>query len=81
MILGNLRKDIEANIVLRERLRMLAASLAQLGREDEARKAVERLLLLLPGLTVERCRQTVPAKQTVHLETYMDGLRKAGLPE
>ncbi len=61
--------------------RMLAASLAQLGREDEARKAVERLLLLLPGLTVERCRQTVPAKQTVHLETYMDGLRKAGLPE
>ena len=60
---------------------MLTSSLAHMGREEEARSAADELLKLLPGLTIERCRRTVPAKQTAHLEAYLDGLRKAGLPE
>lgn len=61
--------------------RMLASSLAHLGRDQDARAALNQLLRLAPDLTVDICRQTVPAKQSIHLEAYLDGLRKAGLPE
>ncbi len=61
--------------------RMLASSLAHLGRDKDARAALDQLLRLAPDITVEISRQTVPAKQSIHLEAYLEGLRKAGLPE
>jgi TolB-like protein/Flp pilus assembly protein TadD len=61
--------------------RMLTSSCAHCGRDEDAKKALEQLLNLSPGLTIEACRQRVPAKQTTHLETYLDGLRKAGMKE
>ena len=57
-----------------------AAALAQLGRTEEAAKAVEVLLTSFPGLNVERhlrnFRWKIPA-DTAH---YRDGLLKAGVP-
>ncbi len=42
---------------------------------------VEQLLRVAPQTTIETSRSRIPAKQTAHLKTYLDGLRKAGLPE
>ncbi len=75
------RKAIEAAPGHPSAWRLLASSLAHMGRKEEAQAAVDELLRLVPGLTIERLRQTVPAKQTTHLEVYLDGLRKAGVPE
>jgi hypothetical protein len=35
----------------------------------------------MPGLTVTATRQQIPWKNPEHAERYLDGLRKAGLPE
>ncbi len=43
--------------------------------------AVEQLLRVAPQTTIETSRSRIPAKQTTHLETYLDGLREAGLPK
>ena len=43
--------------------------------------AVEQLLRVAPQTTIETSRSRIPAKRTAHLETYLDGLLKAGLTE
>ena len=59
--------------------RPLAASLAQLGQEDEARRVAERLLELDPHYRMSRVRALYrPGAST---DRYFDGLRMAGLPE
>jgi tetratricopeptide (TPR) repeat protein len=68
-------------------LRYRAAALALLGRLDEARQVVERLLVLRPKLTIARCRRHVevemknPFKRPGVADAYYEGLRLAGLPE
>jgi TolB-like protein/class 3 adenylate cyclase len=68
-------------------LRYRAASLGLLGRTDEAREVVGRLLALVPNLTIARARRHVevemknPYKKPGVAETYYEGLRRAGLPE
>jgi adenylate cyclase len=59
--------------------RMLAASYGQLGRIKEAQAALKEMLLLMPGMTIDDVRKQVPFKDPVHMERYLDGLRKAGL--
>ncbi len=59
----------------------LIASLGHLGRRDEARPYVEKLLALEPGFTVERFGQVYPIKYESDRERYMMGLRLAGVPE
>ncbi|HSA82203.1 MAG TPA: HEAT repeat domain-containing protein, partial [Geminicoccaceae bacterium] len=61
--------------------RLLAASLAQLGRIGEARAALRELLQRMPGMTGEDVRRQVPFKKEEVMELYIEGLRKAGLPE
>jgi adenylate cyclase len=59
--------------------RPLAASLAQLGRVDEARRVAEQLLSLEPDF---RLAKIVPLYwRSEGTERYFAGLRKAGLPE
>ncbi|MFQ5954413.1 MAG: tetratricopeptide repeat protein [Kiloniellales bacterium] len=76
-----------AGSMLRENPRLVsayrqrAASLAHLGRENEARRDIEDLLRLLPGLTVSQVRTQIPIKEPEAMERWLDGLRKAGLPE
>ena len=64
----------------------LAAALAQLCRLDEAHSAVKAGLALNPTYTISRAR----AARTAHsddptylaqLETILEALRKAGVPE
>ena len=59
----------------------LIASLGHLGRRDEAKVYVEKLLSLEPNFTVERFGQVYPFKHANDRERYMTGLRLAGVPE
>jgi TolB-like protein/tetratricopeptide (TPR) repeat protein len=68
-------------------LRYRAASLGLLGRTDEARQVVQRMLAIVPDLTIARARRHVeiemknPYKRPGVSEAYYEGLRRAGLPE
>jgi len=64
-------------------LRMSAAICGLLGRIEEGRAWVERLLAVNPHTTVSSMRlyYGVFMKKPGCLEAILDGLRKAGLPE
>lgn len=68
-------------------LRYRAASLALLGRLEEAREVITRILKHTPGYTVEDARQHHefdmhrPFKMSGVAESLYRGLRLAGLPE
>jgi TolB-like protein/class 3 adenylate cyclase len=64
-------------------MRVKLASLGHLGRAEEARDVLERLLALNPGLTIATWRATYASKAYAPelLALYTDGFRKAGLPE
>ncbi|WP_209436080.1 winged helix-turn-helix domain-containing tetratricopeptide repeat protein [Mesorhizobium metallidurans] len=61
--------------------RFLAASLAQLGRLDEARAEAELFLVGNPHFTTRHWATTEPFRDAAMLEHFVDGFRKAGLPE
>lgn len=61
--------------------RFLAASLAQLGRLDEARAETELFLVGNPDFTTRHWAATEPFRDAATLEHFVDGYRKAGLPE
>jgi adenylate cyclase len=59
----------------------LAATYAQMGRLEEARFHAAEVLRILPEWTIGVGRRTNQFKFSEHAEHYVDGLRKAGLPE
>ncbi|WP_132955218.1 winged helix-turn-helix domain-containing tetratricopeptide repeat protein [Rhizobium sp. BK251] len=61
--------------------RFLAASLAQLGRLDEARAEAELFLVGNPHFTTSHWAATEPFRDAATLKHFVDGFRKAGLPE
>ncbi|PBC05087.1 adenylate cyclase [Mesorhizobium sp. WSM3860] len=61
--------------------RFLAASLAQLGRFEEARAEVEMFLIANPHFTTSHWVWTEPFRDDATLEHFVDGFRKAGLPD
>ena len=61
--------------------RVLAASYAQLGKMEDARKAVGRLLELDPRISIAHLRANLPYQDQTQFERLLDGLRMAGLPE
>lgn len=61
--------------------RFLAASLAQLGRLDEARAEVELFLVGNPHFSTRLWAATEPFRDAATLEHFVDGFRNAGLPE
>ena len=64
-------------------LRFKAATSCLRGRLDEGRAGVERLLAVIPDTTVFSMRlyYGVFMKKPECIEAFLDGLRKAGLPE
>jgi len=58
---------------------VLAASLANLDRMDEARAAVAAALEAMPDLSLAYLEKTLPTKEPGGLDPYLEGLRKAGL--
>ncbi len=75
------RKAVQENPKLPQGHILLAASCGQLGRIDEARAALAERLRASPGLTVDAVRSRLPWKHHADMERFLDGLRKAGLPE
>jgi TolB-like protein/cytochrome c-type biogenesis protein CcmH/NrfG len=76
-----------ANKVMAERpeapaaRRVLAASLAQLGEIEEARRVMEGLLRITPSLTATLLRNIIYFKRPADFDRYIEALCKAGLPE
>jgi len=61
--------------------RLLAISYAHLGMMNEAHAAAAEVLRLHPGFTISQWRHRPPFREGPEFERYLDGLRKAGLPE
>ncbi|WP_104662466.1 winged helix-turn-helix domain-containing tetratricopeptide repeat protein [Ensifer adhaerens] len=61
--------------------RFLAASLAQLGRLDEARAEVDLFLVANPHFTTGFWVTTEPFRDAAMLAHFVDGFHKAGLPD
>ncbi|EJC79312.1 putative integral membrane protein [Rhizobium leguminosarum bv. trifolii WSM2297] len=61
--------------------RFLAASLAQLGRLDEARAETDLFLVANPHFSTHHWAETEPFRDARTREHFVDGYRKAGLPE
>ncbi len=76
------RMAVQANPQFPSGHRTLAASYGNLGRITEAAAAREKLQELLPDLTIAQLRESLPYfKHPDDLERYLDGLRRAGLPD
>ena len=61
--------------------KFLAASLAQLGKIEEARREAEMFLVSNPHWTISHWAATQPIRDDAIREHFVDGFRKAGLPE
>ena len=61
--------------------RLLAATYAQAGRLEEARTAAKEYLEVNPNFSIKRYMELEPYEDPADLEDYLQGLRKAGLPE
>ena len=61
--------------------RRLAATYPYLGRLEEARTAMAKFRKLEPQASIELYARTEPFRRKEDLKHYLDGLRKAGLPE
>jgi adenylate cyclase len=72
------KKALRQNPLFPFTYRCLASALAHLGREAEAREAVADLLELEPNF---RISERLGRGDVLGLRLYIDGLRKAGLPE
>jgi tetratricopeptide (TPR) repeat protein len=58
----------------------LIAALGHLGRRDEAKPYIEKLLSLEPHFTVAHFAKTHPIKRAQDRKRYMRGLLLAGVP-
>ena len=61
--------------------RVLAASLAQLGRPEEARQEAALFMASNPSFTISHWAATQPSRDEATLAHFVEGFRKAGLPE
>jgi adenylate cyclase len=59
----------------------LAASYQYLGRINEARETITKLLERHPNFTISKSKNLMRYKQATDTDHLCDGLRKAGLPE
>ena len=62
-------------------MRQEAAALGMLGRLEEAAASVDRLLQRIPGLTLYQARHLVAIRRPDDHERWLEGFRRAGLPE
>jgi TolB-like protein/class 3 adenylate cyclase len=61
--------------------RVLAASLAQLGEMDEARREAMLFSASNPSFTISRWSEAQPCQDAAMLQHFIEGFRKAGLRE
>ena len=65
----------------RPALRFKASACAHLGQMEEAHDCLKRMFHLEPGLTIAQVKASSPPFPTEMSGRYLEGLRKAGLPE
>jgi adenylate cyclase len=75
------KKTIEVTPESPAAWRYLAASLAHLGRIEEARAAKDEILRIMPNESLRLVRAALPSANPDRIERFIDGLRKAGVPE
>jgi len=61
--------------------RLLAVNYAHLGMMNEAQAAAREVMRLHPGFTISQWRQRLAFRDKGVLDRYVEGLRKAGLPD
>ncbi|MBY5407528.1 adenylate/guanylate cyclase domain-containing protein [Rhizobium leguminosarum] len=61
--------------------KFLAATLAQLGHLEEARREAELFLIAHPHFTIRHWLSSQPLRDASVRDHFVDGFRKAGLPE
>ena len=71
----------EANPEFPDIYAVLASAYGHLGNTAAARTALDQLLHRMPGLTASDERLARPFARVADRERFMEGLRKAGLPE
>jgi adenylate cyclase len=74
------REALVLNPIHLQMLALRAATLAQLGRSEEALQATQTLLARYPNFTVERHLRNFHWKQLADVAHYREGLLKAGVP-
>lgn len=74
-------EPVEANPEFPDNYAVLAAAHGHLGNREAAGAALTELLRRMPGLTAADERLNRPFGTAAQRERFLDGLRKAGLPE
>jgi len=74
------RRVVKANPDFVAAYKPLIAALGHLGRRDEAKVYIGKLLALEPDFTVERFGRDYPIKQASDRRRYLKGLLLAGVP-
>jgi TolB-like protein len=73
-------RSVQENKTFTSAYRALVIASQLAGKSQQARSAVQQLLVLEPGLTVEKFRNRYPGRAAPQAELYCDALAKAGLP-
>jgi adenylate cyclase len=60
---------------------LLASAYGQIGRTEDAEWEVEEIITLSPDFSIAQEREWAQYRKPADLERYLEGLRKAGLPE
>jgi adenylate cyclase len=61
--------------------RILAASYAQLGKDEDAQRHAQEILAINPDFSLTRFKAKIPYRKDAEKEHFLEGLAKAGLPE
>jgi TolB-like protein len=75
------RRALAVNPRIAIALRILASSLALLGKRENAAEIIRDVLTLEPGLTAARLRERLKFMDSGLWNTFAQGLRLAGLPD
>lgn len=78
---GRLEEAVRRNPGFDQSHIVLAATYGQLGRIDDAEWEAEEVLSLQPDFTISSDIRVRGFRDEAHLARYVEGLRKAGLPE
>ncbi len=76
-----LTQSIEVRPDFAVSLLVQAAALGHLDRIQEARGAVAKVMQMFPKLSLAKQERWTPIVRAEHRARYLEGLRKAGLPE
>jgi tetratricopeptide (TPR) repeat protein len=75
------RRAIDCNPAFPDAHGTFAVASAHLGRVADARAGLDEFMRLMPGLAADDERLIRPFRRPADRERFLDGLRKAGLPE